>query len=181
MKLLLTLSLSFAAFSAFAGTPDEDFTVDLTRESFSDGVKPSEKDLYVNFQWVCGTYRTNEGTQTGTTGITLNEVFFQKKADGIYNHSLYFASKTPLSENDKEYFNTVETQNSGEYSYAIRKNHGGLLIERGISVGDSSPLVPSIAFPGFHALTYTYCLPYQYESKAPKIMNIPWGDVWSND
>jgi len=182
MKLSISFLLLFIiADFAHAGLPDEDFTVDLTRESFRDGSLPSTQDLHLDYQWACGSYSTHAGTKSGTTGITLNQVFFTRK-NGIINRTTYFPGKLPLQiSRDQLESEAISEINPGAelFHYAIRKNHGGLLIEMAVPTQDSSPEVTSIAFPGMRAIGYLYCLPYDVKSGAKKVMNNQWGDLYS--
>ena len=179
MKNLLTVFILLSSSMSFAGLPQEDFVVDLTRESFRDGSRPSETDLYFNFQWVCGTYKTSPGTLTGTTGITLGEVNFVKENGSIINKSFYYAGRVPLSATENEYSSYVLNE-SGEITsyYFVRKNHDGILVEKAIPA--TSPSVPSVVAPELQAIAYSYCLPFDSNSKAPKVMNVPWSDVYTN-
>ena len=176
----LYILLLFAS-TAFAGLPSEDYTVDLTRESFRDGTLPTEHELYLNFQWVCGSYNTQPGTKTGTPGITLNEVFFTKINGQLINRSFYFPGKMPLVSNGSELTSQAINEDGNPiFFYTVRKNHGGLLVEVSIPVA-GSPLVPSISSPEMSAAVYLYCLPFDFDSKAPKIMNYQWGDLYGKD
>lgn len=175
---LLLLSLNAKSQALSYG----DLAFEMVRQSFKEGTLPKTEDLTINYSWVCKSFKfSKNSTTTYGPGITLNEVFFVNKNNQIINQSIYFPGKVALREYNKNLVSVAISADSGKYlfDYAIRKNHGGLIVESSVPNSEKGDL-ESIAFQSMKAVSYSYCISHDSRSSAKKVMNIPWGDLYGD-
>lgn len=173
IKLLFILLLLPSA--AKAGYPEEDFVIDVIRDTFKQGETPTLKRLLPRGLWVCGLYDTFEGSQSGYVGVTLGGAKFKSSYKGIVSMTPYYTTDVPYKEYKDSLMSYRLENGKPKYYHFVRDVNEGIIIER--AYVSSNVTLPSVIMPELQTRQYTYCLPYEKKSNRKKVFNNPWEKI----
>lgn len=168
----LSLYLLLVPAVLYAGTPDEDYVIDVIRDTFKIGETPTSSRLMPGGLWVCGLYDTIAGHQTGTVGVTLGGAKFKTTFDGIVSATPYYRTDIPYKKFNGSLMSYRLEDGIPKYYHFIRDVNEGIIIER--AYVSKNVTIPSVIMPELQVRQYTYCLPYDESSNRKKVFNKPW-------